>query len=324
MFDPDLTPEQLDSYRQQMAACREWLQQYDHNQHTIPQLTGVLEMYIKAYLLYYTNLPGVQKDKQIRTNMLEDKLNATFFLRTRDFMSAMAASKEQLPLLHAEIARYDHAFVYYRNGIYTNLAQNEASLVDIYIKNVFGSVNEGDAPGFDIILDNDGNFNHHTGGAVFFYFFADVIYLEWLRRLEAEIAKWEGATETVKPKLISNPIAKKGPRPSIESFEQMFWEPTDAEIAIRVMNRLRLLEEDETFIAVKNNKKALAILLDFLGKRKNQKLRPVADNVKAGLLSERFKFRISDRALRGLYKDSEAIMSEIERLWQEESVKVAS
>jgi len=149
------------------------------------------------------------------------------------------------------------------------------------------------------------------------------MYLEWLRRLETELVKWEESAGIIEPKNIPGPIAKKNYQ-SLESFEQMFWESADAEITIRVMHRLRLLEEDETFIAVKNNKKVLAILLDFLVKRENQKLRPVTDKEKARLLSERFKFSISERALRGLYKDSEVIMSEIERLWQDESVKVAS
>lgn len=215
-------------------------------------------------------------------------------------------------------------FTPYSNGVYYNLLPGKDSGNELFIRQIIEMLDENREPFFDMILDDDDSFTNPTHGEVVFYFFADVMYLEWLQHLETELVKWEKSAGIIEPKSIPGPIAQKNNYQDLEYFEQMFWEPADAKITIRVMNRLRLLEEDETFIAVKNNKKVLAILLDFLRKRENQKLRPVTDKEKARLLSERFKFSISERALRSLYKDSEVIMNEIKRLWQEESVKTAS
>lgn len=310
--DQDLTHEDLERIKDELQAFRTWLKTFSEHSCTIEELTESLASYLDAYLFYYSNKPGQVAEKQQRLFKIQSRLNTDLFERQKEFAAELASSEKKKELLKSAIARYEFPFIAHGIGIYYN------GEVDLIISNVLGTMlSEGHSPYFEFVFD--GNLVLTNRGA--YDFFLNVCFLTYLREELKKIAPIDSADKQIHT---SKSEPGKKIKKDVESFEDLFWDTNDMIITIRVMQRLRLLYDDESFVDVLNNRKKVVVLMDFLQKTPSPKIIKVKESLLARLLGERFNLSITERYLRERRSKSEEIVKDIEQCWNEESVKVSS
>lgn len=268
MSDSKITRKHLKEIQRNLKTCRKWLHQTFEQPYTVEEMTKTLAYYLNAHLHYYSNLPGQVAEKQQRIFKIQDRLIADHSNRTRDLKIALATSSDKKSLLRGEIAKYDHPYLYYKQGQYY---KNEFTMV---IPHVIDMLAEGHSPYFEFVFDE----NLELKNRDVYDFFSDLYFLEFLRQELADIENKEKAELSGYPPLYQ-----------YNSFEDLFEVNEDFKKVVDYLKSINVLNENGAFINKSGNKKYLAILPHVL--RKKPRMRPFSDIEAASLMKGQFKMQ---------------------------------
>ncbi len=253
-------------------------------------MTSKLEYYLNAHLYYYSNKPGQVPEKQQRIFKIDDRLKGDLFRRTQDFYVALPATADKAGMIRAEIARYEHPYLYHMEGIYF-----KSTAISIVIPHVIDTLVERHSPYFEYFFDNDLN----PKDPAYFDFFSDVYFLEFLRRELIQIVE-QGKRKKKQSHL----------SPQYASFESVFKDPADFQKVVEYMKSINILDEVGEYIEASGNKKYLAVLINVL--RQKSKIIPVLDNEAARLMKDQFKVQsLSNDYLSKHFPNREVLIEEM-------------
>lgn len=290
MPDQDFIPEYLEQIKNNLQACRDWLHQTLEQPYTVAEMTSTLEYYLNEHLRYYSNKPGQVPEKQQRIFKIDDRLKGDLFRRTHDFHVALAPTVDKAGMIRAEIARYEHPYLYHMEGIYFR-----PNAISIVIPHVIDTLSESHSPYFEYFFDGDLN-PKYPG---YFDFFSDVYFLEFLRRELIQIVE-QGKRKKKQSHL----------SPQYASFESVFKAPADFQKVVEYLKSINILDEIGEYIEASGNKKYLAVLIQVL--RQKSKIIPILDNEAARLMKDQFKVQsLSSDYLSKDFPNREALIEEM-------------
>lgn len=264
-----ITPEYLEQIKNKLQACRDWLHQTLEQPYTVEEMTSTLEYYLNEHLRYYSNKPGQVAEKQQRIFKIDDRLKGDLFRRTQDFHVALAATVDKAGMIRAEIARYEHTYLYHMEGIYFR-----PTVISIVIPYVIDTLTESHSPYFEFFFDDDLN----PKDPAYFDFFSDVYFLEFLRRELIQIVE-QGKRKKKQSHL----------SPQYASFESVFKAPADFQKVVEYLKSVFVLNSNGTYIEASRNKKYFAVLPEVL--RIKFKIKTVSNEEVARLMKEQFRLK---------------------------------
>jgi len=269
----DSTHEDLVSVRSAMDNYQAWFQHTLEQPYTVAEMVANLHHYLNLHFWYFGNNPAQLPEKMQRIFSIENRLVQDFFSRTQVFSAGLAIAENKSDKLKAEIAFYEHPFLFYMQGRYYNNG------FEMVIPTAMMMLAENHSPYFEFVFDEDMAIKKESGGQDFFSFLSDVYYLQFLREA---LSNLEQTMDDGVMAFAGNMVA-----PKFDSFEDLFRVKEDFKKVVEYLKSGYLLDENGMFIEGSGNKKYFVVLVKVL--RKTSKLKPVYDAEIAELLRRQFK-----------------------------------
>ncbi|MDO8366899.1 MAG: hypothetical protein Q7T20_08895 [Saprospiraceae bacterium] len=269
--------QEIENCSKEMLNCKKWLHSTLFTPYSIEQMTETLERYLNLHFWYYSISEHIQPEKRQRIRKISKRFVLNFFIQTRNFYTAFAASENNMAFVRSEIARLEYPFLFYQQGRYYNNG------FEAVIPQAIDLLAEDRDPFFELVFDENIDFSNVGPSEDIFNFYSDIYYLQFLRGVWKNIEAYlVGESNEPPVAYAGNIIAHR-----YDSFISLFKRTEDFDQVVLYLKSIDILDENAAFITGSGKKKYLAVLVQAL--QKKGKLKPVYNYEIARLMTMQFK-----------------------------------